>query len=100
MMPGDPEDVFGDPDTAADGWCQPLGMFDFLSEGDNVAYNSLLHTGIEAPENPDLGGWGGRCIQVISHLCACVRISMTLIWRCCCFFWDNLQHTMARKPLG
>jgi hypothetical protein len=63
-MPGDPLDIFGDPVAAAGGWCPPLGPYDFLSEGDNVAFNPLLTTGIEAPSNPALGGWGGRATQV------------------------------------
>jgi Protein of unknown function (DUF1593) len=63
-MPGDPLDIFGDPVLAPTGWCKPLGPYDFLSEGDNVAFNPLLNTGIQAPENPRLGGWGGRLTQV------------------------------------
>ena len=63
-MPGDPLDVFGDPVAAATGWCPPLSPYDFLSEGDNVAFLPLLDTGIQAPENPALGGWGGRARQV------------------------------------
>ncbi len=62
--PLDPLDVFGDPVLAAKGWCPPLEPYDFLSEGDDVAYMPLLHTGIETPENPQLGGWGGRLTQV------------------------------------
>jgi hypothetical protein len=60
-MPGDPLDVFGDPVAAKSGWCPPLGPYDFLSEGDNVAYNPLLDTGIRSLS---LGGWGGRVTQV------------------------------------
>ncbi len=64
MMPGDPEDVFGDLARAANSsGCKPLGPYDFLSEGDNVAFNPLLTTGIEDPANPNLGGWGGRARQ-------------------------------------
>lgn len=63
-MPGDQLDIFGDPVLAAKGWCSPLEPYDFLSEGDNVAYMSLLHTGIEAPQDPSRGGWGGRATQV------------------------------------
>jgi hypothetical protein len=63
-MPGDPLDIFGDPELAPGGWCKPLGPYDFLSEGDNVAFNPLLNTGIQASENPRLGGWGGRAVQV------------------------------------
>jgi hypothetical protein len=63
-MPGDPLDIFGDPALAPSGWCPPLEPFDFLSEGDNVAFNPLLHTGIEEPDDPTLGGWGGRSRQV------------------------------------
>ncbi|MFE4684019.1 nucleoside hydrolase-like domain-containing protein [Streptomyces sp. NPDC056721] len=62
-MPGDGADIFGDPVTAAGGWCKPLAKNDFLSEGDNVAFNPLIPTGLEAPGNPGLGGWGGRAIQ-------------------------------------
>ncbi|KAJ9149010.1 DUF1593-domain-containing protein [Pleurostoma richardsiae] len=62
-MPGDPLDIFGDPTRAASGWCAPLGPYDFLSEGDNVAFNPLLTTGIQDPANPNLGGWGGRSTQ-------------------------------------
>ena len=58
-MPGDQLDIFGDPQGA--GWLVSAARpYDFLSEGDNVAFNPLLDTGIEAPENPMLGGWGGR----------------------------------------
>ncbi|GIM91007.1 DUF1593 domain-containing protein [Paractinoplanes toevensis] len=63
-MPGDPLDIFGDPVLAPGGWCPPLGKYDFLSEGDNVAFNPLLNTGIQAPDNPALGGWGGQATQV------------------------------------
>ena len=64
-MPGDQLDIFGDPEKAKTGWCPPLEPYDFLSEGDNVAFNPLLDTGIDAPENPTLGGWGGR-LQLVS----------------------------------
>ncbi|KAF6809742.1 cellulose-binding protein [Colletotrichum plurivorum] len=57
---GDQLDVFGDPEKAPGGWCKPMEKYDFLSEGDNVALNPLLRTGLEEPENPLLGGWGGR----------------------------------------
>lgn len=60
---GDPLDVFGDPELAPTGWCPPMEPYDFLSEGDNVAFNPLLDTGIQAPEDPTLGGWGGRSVQ-------------------------------------
>ena len=63
-MPGDQLDIFGDPVKAPTGWCPPLSPYDFLSEGDNVAFLPLLDTGIQAPENPALGGWGGRSTQV------------------------------------
>jgi hypothetical protein len=63
-MPGDQLDVFGDPVKAQTGWCPPLSPYDFLSEGDNVAFLPLLDTGIQAPENPALGGWGGRSRQI------------------------------------
>ena len=66
-MPGDQLDIFGDPEKAKSGWCPPLQPYDFLSEGDNVAFNPLLKTGIEAPENPTLGGWGGRLQQRSSN---------------------------------
>jgi Protein of unknown function (DUF1593) len=59
-MPGDQLDIFGDPVKAQDGWCPPLAPYDFLSEGDNVAFNRLLDTGIDVPGEPALGGWGGR----------------------------------------
>ncbi|KAH8585365.1 hypothetical protein B0O99DRAFT_696570 [Bisporella sp. PMI_857] len=63
-MPGDPLDVFGDPAKAASFYaCMPLGPYDFLSEGDNVAFNPLLTTGIQDPANPNLGSWGGRATQ-------------------------------------
>ncbi|KAF9741760.1 hypothetical protein PMIN06_009223 [Paraphaeosphaeria minitans] len=60
--PGDQLDVFGNYTLAsAPGtWCKPLGPYDFLSEGDNVAFNPLLTTGLQDPSNPTLGGWGGR----------------------------------------
>jgi hypothetical protein len=57
---GDQLDIFGDPDKAPQGWCKPMGQYDFLSEGDNVAFNPLLTTGLQEPGNPALGGWGGR----------------------------------------
>lgn len=63
-MPGDPLDIFGIPSLAPGGWCKPLAPYDFLSEGDNVSYMPLLDTGIDAPDNPALGGWGGRATQV------------------------------------
>ena len=63
-MPGDPLDIFGIPSLAPGGWCKPLAPYDFLSEGDNVSYMPLLDTGIDAPNNPALGGWGGRATQV------------------------------------
>jgi hypothetical protein len=62
-MPGDQLDIFGDPQKAPTGWCPPLQPYDFLSEGDNVAFNPLLDTGIDVPESPSLGGWGGRLRQ-------------------------------------
>ncbi|KAL3480187.1 hypothetical protein BJX99DRAFT_267119 [Aspergillus californicus] len=66
-MPGDALDVFGDPPESESQssalWCQPLDQYAFLSEGDNVAFNPLLTTGIEDPTNPSLGGWGGRSTQ-------------------------------------
>lgn len=60
--PGDQLDVFGNYTLASapSTWCKPLGPYDFLSEGDNVAFNSLLTTGLQDPSNPALGGWGGR----------------------------------------
>ena len=63
--PGDQPDVFGDlaKASAPTTWCKPLGPYDFLSEGDNVAFNPLLTTGIQNPTNPNLGGWGGRAKQ-------------------------------------
>ncbi|GAD99396.1 conserved hypothetical protein [Paecilomyces variotii No. 5] len=63
-MPGDPQDIFGISATAASSsFCKPLDPYDFLSEGDSVAFNPLLTTGIQDPTNPSLGGWGGRLIQ-------------------------------------
>ncbi|SDO91423.1 Protein of unknown function [Nakamurella panacisegetis] len=62
-MPGDPLDIFGDPVAAKTGWCPPQNKYDFLSEGDNVAYLPLLNTGIEDPADPLLGSWGGRATQ-------------------------------------
>ncbi|KAE8168362.1 hypothetical protein BDV40DRAFT_284315 [Aspergillus tamarii] len=63
-MPGDQLDIFGNLTTARTStFCQPLGPYDFLSEGDNVAFNPLLTTGIQDPSSPNLGGWGGRSIQ-------------------------------------
>ncbi|KAF3004339.1 hypothetical protein E8E13_009517 [Curvularia kusanoi] len=60
---GDQLDIFGDPAKAAGGWCKPMREYDFLSEGDNVAFNLLLPTGLQAPEDANLGGWGGRRVQ-------------------------------------
>ncbi|OGM48637.1 hypothetical protein ABOM_002068 [Aspergillus bombycis] len=63
-MPGDPMDTFGDRHAAnSSSFCQPLDPYAFLSEGDNVAFNPLLTTGIHDPANPNLGGWGGRAMQ-------------------------------------
>lgn len=62
-MEGDHLDVFGDPEKAKDGWCKPLGQYDFLSEGDNVVFNGLLDTGLRNLNNPGLGSWGGRLEQ-------------------------------------
>lgn len=62
-MPGDPLDIFGDPAKAPSGWCPPLQPYDFLSEGDDVAYMPLLKTGIGVPGDPNLGSWGGRAVQ-------------------------------------
>ncbi|OQE13557.1 hypothetical protein PENFLA_c046G01315 [Penicillium flavigenum] len=62
-MPGDPEDIFGNATAAVASWCKPLDPYDFLSEGDNVAFNPLLTTGLQDPNNPELGGWGGRAKQ-------------------------------------
>jgi hypothetical protein len=62
-MPGDPLDIFGDPAQAPGGWCKPLGPYDFLSEGDNVAFNPLLNTGLQDPADPALGGWGGQATR-------------------------------------
>ncbi|KAJ4304835.1 hypothetical protein N0V90_000363 [Kalmusia sp. IMI 367209] len=63
--PGDQLDVFGNYEQASapSTWCKPLGPYDFLSEGDNVAFNPLLSTGLQDPSNPTLGGWGGRLVQ-------------------------------------
>lgn len=62
-MPGDGADIFGDPVKAADGWCKPLEQYDFLSEGDDVAFMPLLPNGLDDPADPTLGGWGGRAVQ-------------------------------------
>jgi hypothetical protein len=66
-MPGDPLDVFGDPVAAKTGWCPPLNKYDFLSEGDNVAYLPLLNTGINDPSNTLMGSWGGRATQTSTY---------------------------------
>jgi hypothetical protein len=66
-MPGDQLDVFGDPVLAKTGWCPPLARYDFLSEGDDVAYLPLLDTGIDRPGNPLLGSWGGRATQTSTY---------------------------------
>lgn len=62
-MAGDQLDVFGNttafPITASD-WCQPLGLYDFLGEGDDGTFLPLLTTGLQNPSDPNLGGWGGR----------------------------------------
>ncbi|KAF1956061.1 DUF1593-domain-containing protein [Byssothecium circinans] len=61
---GDHLDIFGDPvKAAASTFCKPMEKYDFLSEGDNVAFNPLLTTGLQDPSNPTLGGWGGRAKQ-------------------------------------
>lgn len=63
-MPGDPLDIFGLPDQASSGWCKPFEPYDFLSEGDNVAFNTLLPVGIQSPADLSFGSWGGRAYQV------------------------------------
>ncbi|KAF9699112.1 hypothetical protein EKO04_003335 [Ascochyta lentis] len=60
---GDQLDVFGDAEQAGSGWCQPLSRYSFLSEGDNVAFNPLLTTGLQDPSSAQLGSWGGRRVQ-------------------------------------
>jgi hypothetical protein len=60
---GDQLDVFGDPEKAPGGWCKPMRKYDFLSEGDNVVFNPLLPTGLQDPEDANLGGWGGRRVR-------------------------------------
>ncbi|KAH7067172.1 hypothetical protein FB567DRAFT_541898 [Paraphoma chrysanthemicola] len=57
---GDQLDVFGDPEKAPSGWCKPMQKYDFLSEGDNIVFNPLLSTGLQNPEDANIGGWGGR----------------------------------------
>ncbi len=37
---------------------------DFRSEGDSPAYFYLIPTGLDSPEHPDWGGWGGRYVRV------------------------------------
>ena len=66
-MPGDPLDIFGNPALAKTGWCPPLNKYDFLSEGDDVAYLPLLNSGIQNPANPLLGSWGGRATQTSTY---------------------------------
>ncbi|GAA0880389.1 DUF1593 domain-containing protein [Algoriphagus jejuensis] len=42
----------------------PLGAeyphMEFLMEGDSPSFMHLIHTGMENPERPDYGNWGGR----------------------------------------
>ncbi len=42
----------------------PLGNeyphMEFLMEGDSPSFMHLIHTGLENPERPDYGNWGGR----------------------------------------
>lgn len=42
----------------------PLGaeypQMDYLMEGDSPSFMHLIHTGLENPERPDYGNWGGR----------------------------------------
>lgn len=42
----------------------PLGaeypQMEFLMEGDSPSFMHLIHTGMENPERPDFGNWGGR----------------------------------------
>jgi hypothetical protein len=42
----------------------PLGAeyphMEFLMEGDTPSFMHLIHTGMENPERPDFGNWGGR----------------------------------------
>ncbi|MEY2928011.1 MAG: hypothetical protein RL367_2488, partial [Pseudomonadota bacterium] len=45
----------------------PLGAaypkFAFIMEGDTPSFLGLIPTGLDAPEKPNWGGWGGRYIQ-------------------------------------
>ena len=67
-MPGDQNDIFGDPAKAnsSSTFCKPLESYSFLSEGDNVSFNPLLMTGIQDPTNRSLGGWGGRSTKNVT----------------------------------
>ncbi len=41
---------------------------DFRSEGDSPAFFYLIPTGLESPENPDYGGWGGRFVNIRENI--------------------------------
>ncbi|GAA4622649.1 DUF1593 domain-containing protein [Actinoallomurus vinaceus] len=60
--PGDPLDTFGDLGNPPK-WLPPRKQYDFLSEGDTVAFMNLIDTGLRSEPDPTWGGWGGRLVQ-------------------------------------
>ena len=49
-----------------EGWRagNPKQKGSFRSEGDSPAFIHLIPTGLNAPDSPDYGGWGGRYVKV------------------------------------
>ncbi|GAB3980119.1 DUF1593 domain-containing protein [Actinoallomurus acanthiterrae] len=60
--PGDQLDTFGDLSNPPK-WLPARKKYDFLSEGDNVAFMGLIDTGLRSEPDPTWGGWGGRLVQ-------------------------------------
>ncbi|WP_285571932.1 DUF1593 domain-containing protein [Actinoallomurus iriomotensis] len=60
--PGDPLDTFGDLNNPPK-WLPARKKYDFLSEGDTVAFMNLIDTGLRSEPDPTWGGWGGRLVR-------------------------------------
>lgn len=55
----------------------PLGAqypkADYIMEGDTPSFLSLINNGLNAPEKPDFGGWGGRYELYTPHFSSYLR---------------------------
>ena len=60
--PGDPLDTFGDLSDPPP-WLPTRAKYDFISEGDDVAFMGLIDTGLRSEPDPTRGGWGGRLVR-------------------------------------